>query len=208
MALPIKRRHGIHVILILVHTYKFFNGKIHTTFVQDHVDAWVKSILRESTENSMRLIQTVYDAGVETLFNIDNLKQKFDADSNLFKAIKHTVSSTLQAVAILPRLFASYTEALRRHRGALFGSASQKPDDVVGEVQNCGMQFYNICKSVMDTAEQSQDIWAIKTAFLKLLEEGKLYNDQQAHSKMSLCDDLERAIAGLESNGSAPPFVH
>ena len=141
------------------------------------------------------LNHALYQAGIETLFHSEI--HAFRLEGGLFQAIKSIFPSNVQALPIIPRLFASLIAALKK------SSSRQRSDTLpAADWHDSGMQFYAACKSLLDDGHQATETWPTKIALLSLIDEGKLFVSNQTHYKTLLDNDLEKAIMALESTGN------
>ncbi|KAJ6627156.1 hypothetical protein B0H10DRAFT_422773 [Mycena sp. CBHHK59/15] len=64
----------------------------------------------------------MFDVGIETLFNVDTLRHAHDDDHPLFAALRNIPDDLVHPV--LPRIFLSFVQCIRKHRSALFSQSS------------------------------------------------------------------------------------
>jgi len=159
------------------------------------MDPWIESIMHQHTEP---LKHALYQAGVETFFHSETYA--FNLEAGLFQAIKSIFPSNVQALPIIPRLFASLIAVLKK------SSSRQRSDTFpAADWRDSGMQFYSASKSLLDGG-QATDTWPTKIALLSLVDEEKLFVSNQTHYKTLLDDDLEKAIMALEPTGNRHSF--
>ena len=151
------------------------------------------------------LLELIYNAGAETLFNLETLRHVHDTKSEdfIFDAIKVISNSNAEVLSCLPRLFASYVHSIQRHRGALFVQGSNQPLGAVTEdLRASAMCFFAASDSLLDAVESNAQIWSIKVALLHLVNHEGLYNRNQAQaSVLHRIVESARDILGTGCNG-------
>lgn len=164
----------------------------------------------ESTPETKSLLDLIYNAGVETLFNLDILRHTHDAKSEdpIFNAVKAISTLDTKVLTCLPRLFTSYVHVLQKHRGALFSQASsQLPGAATEELQASGMHFLASCKSLLDVVESDAQTWSIKVALLRLVNHEGFYNRNQADASV-LHHIIESALEILGTRWNGDYFLN
>jgi hypothetical protein len=144
--------------------------------LQTHFHRWLESALLESSPETQSLLELIYRAGTDTLFSLDVLRQARDSTSEdpILDAVK---TSNSQVLSCLPRLLASYVQAIQRHRGALFGQGlNQLPGAAYEDMQASALRFFASSESLLDAAESDTQKWSIKAALLRVVDQEGLYN--------------------------------
>ncbi|GLB36377.1 hypothetical protein LshimejAT787_0306650 [Lyophyllum shimeji] len=176
--------------------------KVYIEFLQNYLPCWLEFAAQSSLEELYKtLFDVVYTAGAETLFNLDILRQTRDSktEDTLFQAISPVLASKVEIYAVLPRLFSSYIEAVKRHRGALISQgSSQAPEGANAETQAYGMQFFASCVSLSDRREQTTQSWAMTVSLLSLVDQEALFNRKQVEAEVLLNRVIEKALQNLE----------
>ena len=156
------------------------------------------------------IVSDVYDAGIETMFGLEIVKQTADnqPDSVLSDALENTLKDT-PAVALrsFPRLFASYVQNLKRHKGALFGQASsQTPSHITDQVQARAMAFYATCTALAWTTTNDAS-WQCRVTLLEVVEREDLLNlnDNEARTLLRRDGDLAVEVLATAWDGS---YIH
>jgi nucleolar pre-ribosomal-associated protein 2 len=147
---------------------------------------WLESAVLEISPVTRALLELIYNAGAETLFNLETLRHAHDTKSeNFFDAIKAISNSNAQVLSCLPRLFASYVHSIQKHRSALFIQGSnQQLGAATEELRASAMSFFAASDSLLDAVESNAQIWSIKVALLHLVNHEGLYNRNQAQASV------------------------
>ncbi|RDB29584.1 hypothetical protein Hypma_015277 [Hypsizygus marmoreus] len=187
--------------------------KIYSTFLQSHFHYWLQCVILHHPQEPLRLLlDAIYDAGAETIFNVDILRQIQDSNTEiaLLEAVACAVSSHTSIVAVLPRLFSSYIEAIKKHRGALFSQGSnQLPGSATEELCSTGMQFFAVCESLLGRMEQNAHAWAARVALLSLVDQERLFHQKQPSAELALNRIVNEALAALDqSHGESDLIAH
>lgn len=176
--------------------------KIYHAFLHTHLHHWLESAVLEISLETKSLLELIYNAGAETLFNLDILRHTHDSKSEdpLFDAMKAISILNTRVLLCLPRLFTSYVHVLRKHRGALFSQGSnQRPGVATEELQASGMRFFVSCESLLNVVELDAQRWSIKVDLLHLVNHEGMYNRNQVDVSV-----LHRTIeSALEILGTA-----
>ncbi|KAG6832211.1 hypothetical protein H0H92_004176 [Tricholoma furcatifolium] len=156
---------------------------IYTTFVHTCLPCWLELVSLSTSE--VTVPDAIYDACIETLFNLDSLRRITDskADEILFEAIAPVCVSNSNVYTVLPRIFASYIESMKKYRGALFGQGSTLgPSAGISELQTQGMQFAASCFSLLDVDGTSNQTWSARVALLEIIDKENIFDRRNAHS--------------------------
>ncbi|KAF8078378.1 Urb2/Npa2 family-domain-containing protein [Lyophyllum atratum] len=180
--------------------------KVYTAFLHNYLPSWLACAAQSTTDEPHKsLLDAIYDAGAETLFNLDILRQTRDSKTEdaLFESIAPVLSSNLEIYSVLPRIFSSYIESIKKHRGALVSQGSaQLPATANAEIQSYGMRFFASCLSMSDGREQTTQSWSTTVSLLSLIDQEALFNRKQVEAEVLLNRIIEQALANLETNTS------
>ncbi|KZT21711.1 hypothetical protein NEOLEDRAFT_1099032 [Neolentinus lepideus HHB14362 ss-1] len=192
--------------------------KLYQIFVQSHLPTWLTCMRNfDPSTTESPLLSSIYSAGVDTLFNLDMLRNLTSltpiSSDSLFSTLLTLVKSSPEAVmAGLPGLFLSYVHAIKKHRSAVFGSGSsgQENAGLSGQIQTSGMRFFVACDDVLRaTQEDSSAVWTARVRLLEVVEKEALFGshvhafafggqgDEEAH--LTLKKITTDAIVRLES---------
>ncbi|CDO72438.1 hypothetical protein BN946_scf184977.g139 [Trametes cinnabarina] len=112
--------------------------QLYTMFLHKYIQSWLQAATRscEGEGARLQLALDIYDAGIDTLFGLDLLKPAADQkhDSALADALERILQVSSEIVLRpLPRVFASYVQTVKRHKGALFGQGSNHASGQVAD---------------------------------------------------------------------------
>jgi hypothetical protein len=161
----------------------------------------------EESPGTKSLLELVYNAGAETLFNLDILRHTHDSKSEdpIFAAVKAISTLNTKVLSCLPRLFTSYVHVLQKHRGGLFSQgSSQLPGAATEELRASGMRFFASSESLLHLVESEAQAWSIKMALLRLVNHEGLYNHNQVH--VSVLHDIIKSA--LDVLGTGDYYFH
>ena len=150
--------------------------------------------------NGQALLSDVYDAGIETMFGLDVVKQVTDSkhDTALLEALENaSIQSPAMVLRSLPRLFASYVQSLKRHKGAIFSQGSnQASSHIADQLQAAAMIFYAMCVTLARrTADDAS--WQCRVSLLHVVERENLFSVKDEEAKTLLREDGESAVEAL-----------
>ncbi|KAI1797672.1 Urb2/Npa2 family-domain-containing protein [Ganoderma leucocontextum] len=172
--------------------------QLYTLFLKKHLPCWLHLV---SSDGDMpTIVSDVYDAGIETMFGLEILKQTAENKhaSVLSEALENT-SKDSPAVVLrsLPRLFASYVQNVKRHKGALFSQGSnQALGHITDEVQPAAMAFYATCNALARTRADDAS-WQCRVYLLEVVERETLLNSKDSEARMLLRRDGDLAVEAL-----------
>lgn len=188
--------------------------QIYLLFLQTHLALWLNGSLIEAKSNPHRLLlEMSYEAGIDTILNLDILRQARDSHSEntLFDAIATTLSSNSTILITLPRILASYVEAVKKYRGSLFGLGSnQLPGATVDGSNASGMRFFAACNSLLDHAGPTSQTWSTRVHLLSLVDRENIFARGQLDALLVLNQNVELALNTLEDtqNGKYYMIIH
>lgn len=157
---------------------------------------------RSSEDESAQpsLVLDIYDAGIETLFGLDILKAAVDQkhEAALTESLERTLKSLPGTVLrTLPRIFASYVQMVKRHKGALFGQgSSQAPGHTAEQLHIAAMAFYNGC-DVLACVGEDDASWRCRVALLEVVERENLFSPKDDDARVQLRLDGDTAADAL-----------
>lgn len=154
-----------------------------------------------------------YEAGIDTILNLDILRQARDSKSEnmLFDAIATILSSNTTILITLPRILASYVQAVKKYRGSLFGQGSnQLPGATFDESNASGMRFFTACNSLLDHAGPTSQTWSTRVHLLSLVDRENIFARGQLDALLALNQNVELALNTLEDtqNGKRHKIIH
>ena len=188
--------------------------QIYQTFVQTHLLNWLECTKHLSTTSSTQQshLLNIYATGTNILFAVDVLRQLQTPASASIVILPTNLKSllschSLQVLSALPRLFVSFIQSVRKHRGTLFG---QSPASTVGgvnteaEVRKTAMAFFVSCMVLVDEAGDSDGtmVWKTRVHLLDIVDKEALFRSAESHMKdeaeavlRSSCDVAIKAVA-------------
>ncbi|KAG5639320.1 hypothetical protein H0H81_004523 [Sphagnurus paluster] len=176
--------------------------KVYALFLHNYLPGWLECLTQASAEDPYKTVRdTIYDAGAETLFNLDVMRQVRDSrsESTLLDTIGPVFSSNAEICLVLPQLFLSYIENINKYRGALVSQGpSQNPAATGKEIQSYNTQFFASCISLLDTQEQTAHSWSTRVALLNIIDQENLFSLKEDRIQVLLSRITEQAIANLE----------
>ncbi|KAI0757227.1 Urb2/Npa2 family-domain-containing protein [Daedaleopsis nitida] len=176
--------------------------KLYTLFLKRYLPFWLRLVADccRRCGQQPSLVADIYNAGIETMFGLDIIKQTIDhrQDTALSEALT-TASAEHSGLILrtLPRLFESYVQNVKRHKGSLFSQGSnQAPGHVTEQVQREAMVFYASCASLA-RSEVDNASWRCRVALLEVVEKENLLNMRDEEAKGLLRKEGDLAVEGL-----------
>ncbi|KAI6137225.1 Urb2/Npa2 family-domain-containing protein [Pisolithus sp. B1] len=209
--------------------------KLYTSFLSIHMPHWIRTLSpplgsqflntqssREdpSSKTPKQLHDTIYRAGVDTLFSVEGLKQPLDT---FLDALSR--AGTDYGFNILPGLFSARLSAVNRCRNTLFSFSSNSTSSALATreaMRTDAMQFWECCWRILlrdalttESAVRRTDAWATLVGMLAVIENERLYtpnstirtDDQNTRihrdTESTLIAARGLALATVESAGQA-----
>ncbi|KAJ3571342.1 hypothetical protein NP233_g3811 [Leucocoprinus birnbaumii] len=202
--------------------------KFYHLFLQSSLPRWLRVLSKASlpplnhsseekaddVDTETRFYQNIYDSGTDTLFNLELLRQLSENPSttdhstilfdNLRKA-RHSPSESHAVLSVLPRIFLSYVQGIKKHRGAVFSQSSKIGGAALNdEVNAASMRFFANCEAVVvgegvgdDPSIKGSEVWEARLRLLEGVFEEKLFTIRQDDASMALGAIVEDAIVAL-----------
>ena len=162
----IDKRHPTHLCL-----------QLFSVFTQQHLQSWILCV--NSGDSSSALApEDVYEAGVETIFNVDILRQTQDRDDTVLSEplSKAVASDYVPLCQILPRLLGTYIQVVRKHRAALFGQSShQATGSSADQARIASLRFMATCDSISGKTSDVNVRWQTRVRLLQIVDAEGLY---------------------------------
>ncbi|EGO00500.1 hypothetical protein SERLA73DRAFT_107635, partial [Serpula lacrymans var. lacrymans S7.3] len=179
--------------------------KLYVSFIGSYLDSWVQCISgigRADIEVTCQsLLENIYAAGFDTIFNIDTLRQTQDSHSEdkFFDfLVKSMPASSARILTITPRIFRSYVQCIHKYRGTLFSlDSSQSFERLIGQVKVAGMRFFASCSNLLDCAAEDTQLWSTRAALLAIVDSEKLYSATDQVGRHPVSHSRELAISAL-----------
>ncbi|KAJ7107656.1 Urb2/Npa2 family-domain-containing protein [Mycena crocata] len=174
--------------------------KLSSLFIQNHLRKWLAS---SSGHTSAAVQESVYLVGIETLFNVETLRQVHDADHPLFVALQNISNDLVHP--ILPRLFSSFVQCTKKYRSTLFGqSSAQNPAAMAEHVCSASFSFFDACQILLNTTERVVSTWEATLGLLTVVGDENLFTSSQLDGQVALQSivPLVLAVLGSDRNGN------
>ena len=123
------------------------------------------------------LISEVYQAGIDVFFCLDSLKSSNDPLEAILTDPKYSLSKTQASLyEVVPMLYRSYVQELRKHRHAIFGSGSSQAQEhtVHNKLRDAGMRAFSASYGSLKDAGDAPNVWGSVLALVEALEEANL----------------------------------
>lgn len=197
--------------------------KFYHLFLQSSLPRWLRVLSTASSpdlssendegDTESRFYRTIYGSGIDSLFNLELLRQlsenppTTDQSTTLFdhlRKARFSPSESHAVLSILPRIFLSYVQAIKRHRGAVFSQSSKIGGVALNEEVNAAaMRFFSNCEVVVISGGQvggvkEEEVWEARLRLLEGVFDEKLFSIQQEDASMILGAIVESAIGVLE----------
>ncbi|KAI0343910.1 hypothetical protein BDW22DRAFT_1473650 [Trametopsis cervina] len=164
--------------------------KLLSQFVQNIFLDWLRCTSMDELSATRR---EIYQAGIDTLFNIDMLRHaQGRPDDSIEAALRGAIESIPDIVLMcIPRIFQSYIQVTQKHRNTLFSQGSSRGSVAsTDQARTAGMKFFASCQSVIGCAQEHDGAWRTTVALLDFVDAQRLvgHNDEAA-------TDTLRAVA-------------
>ena len=168
--------------------------------MQTHLKSWFQTLSAPWASHDDSFKTAILDAGVETLFNLDILRQSYDSKSeNLLVESLEKMSSTDGDLVLqnLPNIIAQYISANKKHRGALFSQGSQtQPGASLDEFRETGMHFFTLLMGLVNSKQDCR-AWQTRALLLRIVEQENMFSSKQLDSQMMFNQILELILVAL-----------
>ncbi|KAJ7102157.1 Urb2/Npa2 family-domain-containing protein [Mycena belliarum] len=147
------------------------------------------------------LQESVYNAGIETMFNVDTLRQVHNEDHPFFLALQSITGELVQPM--LPRIFSSFVQNTKKYRNALFAQGSgHTPAAVTKQVHEASFSFFDSCEVLFSAADLTPLMWEARLGLLTVVEEEHLFNSNQLEEQTSLKAAVPLILSVLKSEAA------
>lgn len=177
--------------------------QILQTFLQSHLYNWLHAVAKDfGIHESLK--DSIVDAGIDTIFNLDILRQSQDGntESSLLQNLRTLNKSHGEIVMeSLPQIYGHYIHSLKKHRGALFGQGplhSEGP--VFDELHGAGMRFFVACEGMLRDHDQTSRVWAIRITLLQIVNQENPFHRNQPDTQVVLNQLLETSLRALDDS--------
>lgn len=175
--------------------------KLYQAFLQSHLSDWLQCVSTVQIRLPSALETLILDAGVETLFNLDILRQIHDlkADVALLEHLQ-TLLVAKQSLVLQssPWLLVHYIRSIKKHRGALFSQGSQLGASL-DEVHQSAMNFFISLENLTVGNDMDEEIWRARAELLEVLKSENIFNPKQREGVTALNNILGLAAGALHN---------
>lgn len=172
--------------------------KLSSLFIQRHLQLW---FVLSSDHAPSALQESVYNAGIETMFNVDTLRQVHNEDHPFFLALQSITGELVQPM--LPRIFSSFVQNTKKYRNALFAQGSgHTPAAVTKQVHEASFSFFDSCEVLFSAADLTPLMWEARLGLLTVVEEEHLFNSNQLEEQTSLKAAVPLILSVLKSEAA------
>jgi hypothetical protein len=143
--------------------------------VDHHFHHWTSCLDDGSQDDELR--PQALSAGLETLFNLDILRQSnyLELESKVFAKIREYPTAS----GLLPDLLTAYIHSIKRHRGTLFSQASSSSGlDSYASLRQNALRFFQCSVDVLASRPNpfSSEWGKIRVNLLEILEQENVYS--------------------------------
>ncbi|PPR01182.1 hypothetical protein CVT24_006058 [Panaeolus cyanescens] len=181
--------------------------KLYSSFLSLYLLPWLSFVNTHQTTTDADYL-AVLDAGTDTIFNLDILRQNLDTTSDsalIAQLVASTENHPQMVLGTLAFIFQNYIASIKKHRGALFSQGSQHtPGATLEELREAGMRFFKSCIGLLDGVEDSPRVWSNKAALLETVDRENLFSHRHQDARIALNSLQENALAAL---GNSPSDV-
>ncbi|KAF5312634.1 hypothetical protein D9619_003319 [Psilocybe cf. subviscida] len=173
--------------------------RLYQLFLQSHLCDWLQRVSTAQTTPPSALEMLIVDAGVETLFNLDVLRQIHDSKSDM-ALLEHlqTLLASKQFLVLQssPQLLAHYIRSIKKHRGALFGQGSQLGASL-DEVHQFAMNFFISMANLIGDNDSDEETWRARVGLLEVIKSENIFNRKQGKGVIAFNNVLDAAVKAL-----------
>lgn len=177
--------------------------QILQTFLQSHLYNWLHAVGKDFGIHEC-LKDAIVDAGIDTIFNLDILRQIQDGntESSLLQNLRTLNKSHGEIVMeSLPQIYGHYIHSLKRHRGSLFGQAPlQFEGTAFNELHAAGVRFFVACEGMLRDHDQTSRVWAIRITLLQIVYQENVFHRNQPDTQVVLNQLLETSLTALDDS--------
>ena len=173
------------------------------TFLQSHLYNWLHAVAKDfGIYESLK--GGIVDAGIDTIFNLDILRQSQDGDtgSALLQNLQTLNKSHSEIVMeSLPQIYAHYIHSLKKHRGALFGQGPLHSErKALDELHGAGVRFFVSCEGMLRDHDQTSRVWATRITLLQIVNQENLFHRNRPDTQIVLNQLLETSLTALNDS--------
>jgi hypothetical protein len=197
-----KKKVRVRLTMSMYITDVFF-CQIFQKFLQSHLFNWLHAVAKDfGIHESLK--DGIVDAGIDTLFNLDVLRQSQDGntESALLQNLR-TLNKSHGEIVIesLPQIYGHYIHSLKKHRGALFGQGPLHSEGTASdEFLSAGVRFFVACEGILRDQDQTSRVWAIRISLLQIVNQENLFHRNQPDTQVALNQLIETSLTALDDS--------
>ncbi|KAJ3790316.1 Urb2/Npa2 family-domain-containing protein, partial [Lentinula aff. detonsa] len=174
--------------------------KNFSAFIRTHLEDWLLSLNRlQSGPVHSTLLECLYTSGVQCLFDPDVIRDS-ETENTIFHAFENSVPEII--MPILPRLFLSYIQILRKNRNAIFGQASSHKFDSE-EHRQSSLRFFTSCQQILSKATQKDQSWTTKALLVDVINQEHIFTGRHLETEQLLNGIVNSALVELKAGSEA-----
>jgi hypothetical protein len=155
---------------------------------------------------SQTTLSNIYTTGSEILFNLDTLRQA-QTVSTFTLPPNFPEHLLINPPSILPHLYSSFIQAIRKYRGALFNQSPEGTTGAAAELRQTAMAFFVSCTALTDQVGDGNSdmglVWEMRVKLLDIIDREMLFTPDQTEAEVVLRRIGNDAIEALvPSNGT------
>jgi hypothetical protein len=152
--------------------------KLAASFEASYLLSWAQCT---AIRGEHLVLREVFDAGAETLFNADSMKQMAENkfEDAFLRSLKSLVSThPFEVVSILPRLFESFVQASSKTRGSKNSLLTAEGSlDLAKQSRIAALHLFGLLDGLLGPAADVHGAWRARTAMLEVVERDRLLRD-------------------------------
>lgn len=172
------------------------HAQLCSNFTQHTFLNWLRCTSLGGSEHELSQTRSdIYQAGVDTIFSADILRQaQGQPDALIEDAFRRGMNSCRDAVlSCMPAILLSYIQITQKYRNTLFSQGSSRGSSVSAEqARKAGMKFFSLCMSVINDVVASHDTWKTTAALLEVVDSQRLMGADD--------EDATKALKGVAEN--------
>ncbi|KAF5382976.1 hypothetical protein D9757_006310 [Collybiopsis confluens] len=176
--------------------------KIFNLFVETYLEDWLASLnFLNSSPDFSTLHGSIYASGCDCLSSLDVLRDNH-TEAALFSALGNIPPDT--SMPVLPQIFSSRVQALRKNRATIFGQGSSYKSDSAQDLHEAALRFFTLCQTTLKRAVEKSDARKTTALLLDVISEENLVSTGHMESVRAMKEITTSALIELagEHEGS------
>lgn len=169
---------------------------------------WIQFVCNEcpSIQREAKTLKSeVYQAGVDVFFCLDSLKGSKDPLDALLSGPTFSPSGIQSSeLRIVPMLYKSYIQEMRKHRLAVFGSGSNQSQEqtVQNKLRDSGIRAFALSYKMLRDYGDILEVWKSVLTLVEALEEANVVGYGLSEKTDILNDIVVSAVGVLTEKGT------